>query len=105
VIWGKEIAVLQALSILPPAIISQNLQTLVDEITSAVEEARTTKAKSSRNKKRVGKTTKLTDSDNESAESFQTRQNEPELSADPDLPAERESPTILRRRMWQNYLI
>jgi hypothetical protein len=105
VIWSKEIGVLQALSSTPPANKSEEyLQSLVHEIRSAVEEARTTKAKSG-NKKRVGKTTKLTDNDSKSAESFQTRQNEPELSAEPELPVERESPANLRRRIWQNYFI
>jgi len=105
VIWSKEIGVLQALSSTPPANKSEeDLQSLVHEIRSAVEEARTTKAKSG-NKKRVGKTTKLTDNDSKSAESFQTRQNEPELSAEPELPVERESPANLRRRIWQNYFI
>jgi hypothetical protein len=99
VVWGKEIGVLQALSSTPPAK-SEDLQSLVHEIRSAVEEARTTKAKSG-SKKRVGETTKLTDSDSKSAESFQTQQNEPELLAEQESPAN----LNLRRRIWQNYLI
>ena len=107
-IYGKEIGVLQALTSTPPANKSEeDLQSLVHEITSVVEEAKAMKTKSGspKNWKKVGKKTKSTDSDTESADSFQTRQDGLELSPEPEWPAERESHANLRRSLWQNYLI
>ena len=100
-VWGKEIAALQALSNTPQS--ENDLQSLVYEITSVVEEAKVKKEakKTKIKKKKVGKRTKPTDTDTEFADSFQTPQDEPE----PERPAERESPARLKRALWQNYLI
>ena len=102
-IHGKEIGVLQALTSTPPANKSkEDLQSLVHEITSVVEEAKAMKIKSGppKNWKRVGKITKLTDSDAESTDSFQNRrQDGPEQSPEPERPAERESPSNLKRSL------
>lgn len=110
VIWGKEIGVLQALTNTPVAMkYGGDLQSLAHEITSAVEEAKSksTKLKSEREKKRVGKRTKVTDSDSavgksvEELESLQSLpQNEPELPVEPELPA-----NWKRNTLWQSYLI
>ena len=78
---------LHALTSTPSSIRSEeDLQSLVHEITSAVEEAQATEFR----KKKL-------DSDNivgELAGSI----------IEPKLPAERESPGEMRRRLWQNYL-
>ena len=58
-----------------------------------------------KNLKRVGKRTKPTDSDAESTDSFQTRQDGPEQLPEPERLAERESPAKLKRSLWQSYLI
>jgi hypothetical protein len=58
VVWSKEIGVLQALASTPTAIRSEkDLQSLVHEITSVVEEAKSKKSKTG-----AGKGTELTDS-------------------------------------------
>ena len=53
----------------------------------------------------VGRRTKLTDSDAESTDSFQTRQDGPVQLPEPERLAERESPANLKRSLWQSYLI
>jgi AP endonuclease-1 len=91
VVWGKEIAVLQALTSIPPATQSEeDLQSLVDELRSAVDIGRLLEvnmkklAESRRRGKRVvkskSKSTELTDNVvDRSAESYQTSQKWPEL--------------------------
>ena len=79
------------------------------QITSVVEEAKAMKIKSGplKNWKRVRRRTKLTDSDAESTDFFQTRvtqQDGPEQLPEPERPAERESPANLKRSLWQSYL-
>ena len=76
-IWGKEIEVLQALASTPPAIRSEeDLQSLVHEITSTVEEAQPTE---SREKKLD------IDSDvSELAGSIQARPQQSEFNAESD---------------------
>jgi AP endonuclease-1 len=82
-VWGKEIGVLQALTSIPP------LQSLVDELRSAVEKGRLLEvnmkllAESRKRAKRVvkskNKSTELTDNVvDRSAESYQTSQKWPE---------------------------
>ena len=104
-IHDKEI---QALTSTPPAKkkTEEDLQSLVHEITSVVEEVKAMKIKSGppKNWKRVGKRTKPTDSDTESTDSFQTRQDGPEQLPEPERLAERELPANLKRSLWQSYL-
>ena len=107
-IHDKEIQALTSTS--PAKKNEEDLQSLVHEITSVVEEVKAMKIKSGppKNWMRVGRRTKLTDSDTESTEFFQTRQDGPEQPPEPERPAERlrdsESPANLKRSLWQSYL-
>lgn len=126
-VWAKEIEVLQALTNIPPGTKSEeDLQYLVQELERAVEEARLNRLKQKElgkskkltnsdgtvedaepNWRGVATSTKLTDSDvDNSVESFQTPDSEPN---EPAQPAQWPSPSSARRprtrrNLWQNYL-
>jgi hypothetical protein len=105
-VWGKEIEVLRALTNTPPSIKSEDLQSLVHEIESAVDEAKSKSLK----RKRVMKSREPKNSVvGESVESYETCEQNDEIL--PDLTAEWQSPDNSQLewkpkygKMWQGYL-